>query len=135
MLYTINKQNTRYQGGQTPIVYLVTTVAAIADAGLLFVFTDGHPVMAYSSFFDFLEAMVEVDWEIMEAKYWADTEDDPDRKRRRQAEFLVYQRVPWKLITEIGVINESVKEQVCQVLRTFEISTPVRVYRNWYYQT
>jgi ssDNA thymidine ADP-ribosyltransferase, DarT len=74
-----------------------------------------------------------IDWEIMEAHYWADTEEDGDRKRRRQAEFLVHQFFPWELIQEIGVINTTIQAQVREILQSFKVQTPVGVYSKWYY--
>lgn len=43
----------------------------------------------------------------MTARYWYDTDDDPDRKRRRQAEFLVHDFFPWELVSYIGVYDRS----------------------------
>lgn len=69
----------------------------------------------------------------MQASYWRDTEDDNDRKRRRQAEFLVHQFCPWELLTEIGVMNNTIQAQVIQILQNFKQQIPVRVYSSWYY--
>jgi hypothetical protein len=69
----------------------------------------------------------------MKSKYWANTPDDPNRKWRRQAEFLVYENCPWSLIQEIGVINKTIAEQVQLILTAFNIQIPVNIYQNWYY--
>lgn len=90
--------------------------------------------MTYSDFYDDLDRLEEViDWELMQAKYWSDTEDDPNRKCRRQAEFLVYQFCPWQLIKEVGVMNPTIQRQVQQLLEIYNNPTPVRVYASWYY--
>lgn len=134
MLYTINKGNVQNcQGGQAAVLHLVTTIEAIAASNLVFTFTDGHAAMAYSDFYDDLDALELIDWEVMESKYWGDTDDDPNRKCRRQAEFLVHHSFPWELIQEIGVINQSVQAQVRQILQPMNDLTPVNVYANWYY--
>jgi hypothetical protein len=39
--------------------------------------------MAFSDFYDDLNDLETIDWDIMAAKYWRNTFDDPDRKRRR----------------------------------------------------
>jgi hypothetical protein len=106
MLYTIHKGNVEsYREGQAPVIHLVCAAEAIEAAKICFVFTDGHAVMGYTDYFDELQDLAAIDWEIMEAKYWADTDEDGDRKRRRQAEFLIHQFCPWTLIEEIGVIR------------------------------
>ena len=103
-------------------------------SGLAFAFTDGHAVMAYADFYDDLDALeFEIDWKLMESRYWFDTEDDPNRKCRRQAEFLVHQFCPWTLITEIGVINTTIQAEVQQILQNFNYQTPVKIYPKWYY--
>ncbi|MEP0915360.1 DUF4433 domain-containing protein [Leptolyngbya sp. DQ-M1] len=135
MLYTIHKGNVaNYQGGQRPILHLVTTIEEIHAQELSFVFTDGHAIMDYSDFYDDLELLDEViDWQVMKSQYWYDTDEDPNRKCKRQAEFLVHQFFPWHLITEIGAIDPAIQSQVNVILQNSQCETPVRVYRNWYY--
>lgn len=134
MLYTISRGNVEgYEEGQNPIVYCVSTAQAAQAAGLGFVFTDGHGVMDFTDFFDDLADLDEVDWPLMEARYWFDTDRDPDRKRRRQAEFLVYQRFPWELIEEIGTVSQSVRRTVEGIVESSQHSPLVDVRRAWYY--
>ena len=134
MLYTIHKGNVPgYSEGQTSVVHLVSTAEAIQTAGFTFAFTDGHAIMAYSEFFDNLDRLDRIDWEIMKSRFWADTEEDNDRKRRRQAEFLVRDCCPWKLIKEIGVANRQVIGKVRASLQNFTYNPPIKVDPNWYY--
>jgi len=135
MLYAIHKgTGERYTQGQNPVIHLVAEAEAIEASDLAFAFTDGHAVMEYARFCDDLEALdFGIDWELMQSNYWFDTEEDPNRKCRRQAEFLVHQFCPWTLITEIGVINTTIQTQVRQILQNVNYQPPVRVYPNWYY--
>jgi len=95
MLYTINQGNVSdHSEGQTPVVHLAASAQAIRAAGHSFVFTDGHGTMQITQFFDNLADLDKVDWQIMKAKYWKDIDIDNDRKRRRQAEFLVHEVFP-----------------------------------------
>ncbi len=116
--------------GQNSIVHIVSDAQRVKDAGLDFVFTDGHGIMDLTSYFDNLAKLDAVDWGIMQARYWADTLDDPDRSRRRQAEFLVRDSFPFGLVTKIGVLNT--KSQV-QVQNLIGSSLPISVERGWYY--
>lgn len=134
MLYTISRGNVEgYTEGQQPVIHLVSTAQIVQSAKLPFAFTDGHAIVAISEFFDDLSQLNRIDWNIMRSRYWFDTIEDGDRKRRRQAEFLVYNSFSWHLITEIGVINTTIHARVQQVLQKFTISGQVRVRPNWYY--
>jgi hypothetical protein len=134
MLFTIHKGNVEgYNQGQESVIYLVSTAEAIKAMAKAFAFTDGHGIIGYTQFSDDLENLDIVDWDIMEAKYWNNTADDNDRRRRRQAEFLVHRFCPWTLITEIGVINTTIQAQVQQILQNVNYQPPVKVYSNWYY--
>ena len=77
-----------YSGGQVEVAHMVFTANELARADE-FVITDGHAATSLSEQFDDFARLDEVDWGIMRDKYWRDTDDDGDRKRRRQAEFLV----------------------------------------------
>jgi hypothetical protein len=136
MLYTIERGNVEgYKDGQTPIIHLVSSAERVAQEKLEFVFTDGHGIMAFSQFFNTLAQLDQVDWKVMESKYWHDTVDDNDRKRRRNAEFLVYQFFPWTLIEEIGVMNQSIADKVQQTTAEQAHRPIVRIHREWYYES
>ena len=124
-----------YTEGQAPLIYLVSTAQAISGAGLPFAFSDGHGLATFSGWYDNLSRLEEVDWDVVYERYWADTNEDPDRKRKKQAEFLVHDFCPWQLIQEIVVINNSVKQRVEQEMQRFPKSMrpPVRVDSSWYY--
>jgi hypothetical protein len=134
MLYTIHKGNvSSYSQGQFPIVHLVTTAQAVEASGCSFVFTDGHGIVAFTGFFDDLAQLDSVDWDVMRDTYWRDTNEDQDRSRRRQAEFLVHEFVPFEIITEIGVYNGNVQRQVEAALQATPYQPVVKEERNWYY--
>lgn len=134
MLYTISRGNVEgHEDGQQAVVHLVSSVQKVQDAGLDFVFTDGHGIMVLTEFFENLDDLDQVDWEIMNQRYWFDTGEDTDRKRRRQAEFLVHTQFPWNSIEEIAVMNEDVKIQVGRVLAGAAYKPDVVVRRAWYY--
>lgn len=125
-----------YREGQEPLVYIVSDAQAVEQAGLRFVFGDGHGLAAFTQWFDDLAALPRVDWEMVHQKYWKDDPmGDNDRQRRKQAEFLVHQAMPWGLIREIVVINQAMKARVEVVFHEFPevYAPPVRVRQSWYY--
>lgn len=133
MLYVISRGNVPgYDEGQEPVVHLVAEAEVIAEAGLGFVITNGHAEMEISEQFGDLVDLGRVDWEIMGKKYWNDTEEDNDRLRRRQAEFLVHGACPWELIQEVAVMSDSLAQRVKAIVSGTE-GPRVVVRRNWYY--
>jgi len=95
MLYQLHTGRVAgYNEGQPPLIYLVSTVQAVDEAGLRWVFSDGHGIAHFTSWFDSLADLTEVDWDAVYATWWRDTEDDMDRQRRKQAEFLVHEFCP-----------------------------------------
>jgi len=134
MLYAIHMGSVAgYDGEQSSVVHLVFQVEHIVRHGLTYVFTDGHADMAISRFFDATSQLEHIDWQIMEERYWSDTDTDGDRTRRRQAEFLVHQFAPWSLCIEIGVINAGIEREVNSILQAATHRPRVIVQRQWYY--
>ena len=134
MLYTIDKGNVPgYIGGQKSIIYLVSLIEFV-DGKRPWVFTDGHGTMAFTNYYNDLNFLDEIDWDVMDSKYWYDTSDDPDRKRRRQAEFLVHRYFPLSLVQGIGVYDSQVELYVKQMFKGTNFEIPVKiVYPAWYY--
>ena len=127
MLYAIHRGNVAgYQGHQQEVIHLVTTAEAVAQAdGLSYCFTEGHADMAFSQFFENLNQLEKIDWNLMGNTYWADTQEDMDRSRRRQAEFLVHRFFPWKLFLEIGVMNSKIAEEIEGVFSKSQNNTKI----------
>ena len=134
MLYSISTGFVEgYAEGQEPLIYLVTTAQAVGKSSCRWVFTDGHATMAFTDFYDDLRDLDKVDWQVMRSRYWYDTPEQPDRKRRRQAEFLIRDLCPWDLIAEIGVMTADVRERVNTILASVDQRPLVTVRRAWYY--
>ena len=134
MLYSIHNGYVEgYSEGQRNVIHLESSAETISDSEASFVFTDGHAEMNLSEFFDELDDLDKIDWEIMKETYWADTDEDGDRKRRRQAEFLVHRFVPWRLIARIGVFDMAMAEHVTEILGDVAAKPLVTVERGWYY--
>jgi hypothetical protein len=70
----------------------------------------------------------------MTTKYWNNTPDDPDRKERRQAEYLVHPHVPWHAIEGIATKTGQARSQVELVLGTVAVQPAcVAVRAEWYF--
>ena len=126
---------TGYDEGQEPLVYLKSTVQAVEQAGLGYVFSDGHGIAAFTEWFDDANRLDTVDWNMVYQRYWRDEVSDMDRQRRKQAEFLIHQSCPWALVQEIGVVNTQMKTRVEEVLNEFDadLHKVVNVHGGWYY--
>lgn len=69
----------------------------------------------------------------MEFRLWFDTEDDPDRKRRRQAEFLVHKHVPLDSFLEFAVKDNKMKQTVAEIIHKYNCAKPIGVRSHWYF--
>jgi len=65
--------------------------------------------------------------------YWNDTAQDPDRCRRRNAEFLVYSSLPWTAVEQIVVIDATIATTVRGILIGLAHQPLVNVRPGWYY--
>jgi ssDNA thymidine ADP-ribosyltransferase, DarT len=122
-----------YDEGQNPVIHIASSAERVRDAGLPFAFTNGHAAMQMTDYFTGLDQLPAVDWALMTARYWADTQEDPDRKRRRQAEFLVKGGFPWELVDTIGTRTRKVAALVEQHLASGSSIATVEIRPGWYY--
>ncbi len=133
MLYAIHRGAVEgYDDGQRSILHLTSAAELVVQSGLPFAFTEGHAEIAFSELFDDLEFLNTIDWVVMASHYWNDTNTDSDRKRRRQAEFLVHDFFPWTLVTGIGVIGSRMASEVGAALRQSDHQPEVVVESGWY---
>jgi hypothetical protein len=90
MLYSISSGNVPgVSADQDPIIYVIATAEAFAPPS--FVVTDGNAGAALTAHFGTHNDMAtQIDWPLMAARIWRNTDQDGDRRRRRAAEFLVH---------------------------------------------
>lgn len=91
---------------QGEILYLITSVESLQAAGCVFCFTDGHAWENVTQYYHDPADFDKVDWAMVKEKQWANTEEDFDRKRRKQAELLVKNWVPVNCVEFILAYNE-----------------------------
>lgn len=128
MLYNIK---TGYRGipkiPESDIVYICCKLDSFVEKGLDFVFTDGHAKNSTTRFFDDLSDLNKVDWNLVKARYWGNTDEDNDRKRKKQAEFLVKSHVPPDCISMIGVFDQEKCDLITQIVQESGLEIPVRI--------
>jgi len=96
------------------IIYCVSSVQKIIDLKLDFVFTDGHAVDRLSMQYainDIQNIDTIIDKNSIVSKYWID-ENDLDRKRKKEAEFLVLGDIAQSAILGYISYNEKAKNSL-----------------------
>jgi hypothetical protein len=92
-------------------------------------FSNGNAGARYTRFFDKIEELDELDWTAIDATDWK----EPFVKERKQAELLVEGSFPWELVDRIGVIDQTIAEQVASILREAGHRPKIVVTPQWYY--
>jgi hypothetical protein len=124
-----------YHEGQEPIIYLVSSVQTILQEGYNFVFSDGQGIKRFTSWYCREEDLGMLDWNCIHARRWNDTTGEPDRMRRKQAEFLIHRQCDWSVIKKIGVLNENMRNKVEIIMNEYSTNKhrPVELSHQWYY--
>jgi hypothetical protein len=120
---------------QREIIYVVCQMSKIIESNLPFVFTDGHARNLISAYYNDVNDLVNVDWNVVKEKQWNNTEEDPDRKRRKQAEFLVSQEIPSSCIHAILVYDAERHRFAEEAVKAAGLAIQVHLNTNarWYY--
>jgi ssDNA thymidine ADP-ribosyltransferase, DarT len=134
MLYQIWKGGDGVaQMAQSDIVYIAVSLDCVQNKGIPFVFTDGHARTKVTRFYNDVADFAQLDWEVVQSSNWANTEDDPDRKRRKQAEIMIKGLVNAEDFGYLLTFDAASKEIVAQMVADSGHSVPVHVKRNFYY--
>ena len=146
MLMAIDKGNV--QGcalRQKDIVHFETTVGKVVALKKSIVFYDRNATLAYSTAYtnpgDLDNAIA---WDLLTeapqldgfCKYWHNINDNSryvDRMARRQAEFLVKDRVPLESFVRVGVLGAVQKREVEFIFQQANVLLPIVVMPEWYF--
>lgn len=110
---------------QSDLVFLVCKISDVIEQCPHWCFTDGHAKSSITKFYNDIEDLSLLDWDTINLQFWNSTEDDYDRMRRKQAEFLVKKHVPLTCISQIIVINAEQTAKIKEIESRIGIDIPV----------
>jgi ssDNA thymidine ADP-ribosyltransferase, DarT len=134
MLYVLHMGNNpglTYTGGQGAIVHLEADVGEVIKAATKsrWAFTLGNASARYAIFHADKADLKLINWPAVAADDWRDALV----QNGKQAEFLVHNRFPWRLVARIGVNSAAIKAKVEAALQSAKKQPPVTVEPTWYY--
>lgn len=137
LIYQGNHPELTYRGGQGPILHLEAdlreAIAWAEEKEKRWAFTLSNAGSRYFEDRAELEKLNEINWAAVRAERWSGNGVDGSLKEGKQAEFLVEQRFPWRLVERIGVRSEAIRQQVSNLL-TGQVHRPrLETLREWYY--
>jgi hypothetical protein len=136
MLYILhmgNHPDLTYQEGQEPIVHLMADLRATVEwaqnRGRRWAFSTCNAGARYAEFYADLSQLDKINWEAVHASDFR----DPETKDGKQAEFLIYESFPWKLVEAVGVWKPEIKSRTGTALGNAAHCPVVAVEPSWYY--
>lgn len=136
MLYILHRGNhpeLNYTEGQRPKVHLQADLHAVVEWARenrrRWAFSDRNAGTYIAQFFNRLDQRAEVNWAAVASTDFRDMVV----KEGKQAEFLVHDSFPWRLVERIGVYDGDILEQVRRALAGTDHRPPAAVQRGWYY--
>lgn len=129
MLYNIKTGWGVPKQKQEDIVYLVCQLNELATADFQWCFTNGNAANEITRFYNNVEKLNKIDWQSINSTDFSDnnSDGDLDRKRKKQAEFLVKDHVPAQLIKYLIVYNKTAKARVDDLCKKINFVTEVVV--------
>lgn len=131
MLYLIMKG---YQGvekrPQADIVFLVSSVQNVLDAGLEYVFTNMNAKRKLADFFTDLTNLEKIKWDVVKDKVWKNTEENDGKQDLKQAEFLVRNAIPVDCLHALVVKTSERKAYFDQLISELKLDLPVYIDEN-----
>lgn len=117
MLYNIKTGwNGIVKRPMSEIVILVSSLVALRDQGVPFLFSDRHASLVQATFSSDMAELNRLDWKIWQARDFQRDPNDPDKLARYQAEALAHGHVPISALQGIvchgGAEETSLKEMV-----------------------
>ena len=134
MMYNIK---TGYGGitrrDNTDIVMFVSSIHRLDELGVPFVFTNQHAYAVDTEFYNDLQHLGEIDWQLLQRRDFKTDDNDPGKQLRYQAEALIHKYMPLKAILGIVCVNDVVRGSLESLLDQRSIELAVRSMPTWYF--
>lgn len=127
---------TGYRVKQRPnkdIAVLVSSLHQLANDNVPFLFTDRHASLEEAQFFDEIDDLKRLDWNILRAVDFKRDNDNPEKTDRYQAEALVRDRLPTESIIGIACYNDEATRRVARLVEDQDLQIKCATKRSWYF--
>ncbi len=115
------------QRPQSDIVYICCKLDDVIANCTEWCFTNGHAKTLITEFYNKIKFLDKIDWDLVGARYWLNNEDDYGRMRKKQAEFLVKEKVPVVCINSIVVFDDKKRIFIESIIKRLGLNIPVNV--------
>lgn len=115
------------------IVIFVSSLHRLVELELPFVFTNQHAYPVDTDFFDSLDCLDRVDWELLKRRDFKTDDADPGKQVRYQAEALVHRFVPLDALLGIACHNAVEQRKIEAELDRRGLAMSVKTVPGWYY--
>lgn len=135
MLYNIITGKGVPKHPQETIIYLCCKLTDLTSLDKAWCFTNGNAAKKITRFYNDLSELDKIDWHAVRSiDFRHDNADgDEDRVRKKHAEFLVKDKVPAKKISEIAVLNRTIKNHVETIVSACNLAIEVKVKQDYYF--
>jgi ssDNA thymidine ADP-ribosyltransferase, DarT len=137
LIYRGNDPELTYRGGQGPIVHLEAdlfdAVAWAEENRQRWAFSLSSAGAYYFEDRCDLTRLGEIDWDAVRAVRWSGIGISSSVKEAKQAEFLVEQSFPWRLVSRIGVNSVQVRSRVAEAIKLAQHQPKIDIKPDWYY--
>lgn len=115
------------------IIILVSNLHNIKATGLPFLFTDSHAYSSLAIFYNKLEDLEKVDWNLLQRRDFRRDSNDPRKLDRYQAEALVHKHCPVSALSGLICYNETIAIALTQQVQARGLSLKVHARPDWYF--
>ncbi len=133
LLYMGNHPDITYKGGQGDIVHLEADLDAVVEwanrKGRKWAFSLSNAGARYTQFRNDLADLDDLDWTAILNNDFR----SPDVKEGKQAEFLLHESFPWKLVERIGVYSNATAQRVAGAMSSDRHLPVIEIKRDWYF--
>ncbi len=114
------------------IAILVSSLYRLRDVGTPFVFTDSHAYFRDAGYFEDLDHLNRIDWDLLRSKDYRKDPEDAGKLTRYQAEALVHSVVPVDALLGIACYDDITRAPIRADLEARGLTIPVKSLPNWY---
>ena len=116
------------------LVLLVTSLHRLEERRQDYVFTDRHAYLKTAQFYNSVDDLAEIDWQLLKSRDFTHDPNDPAKPGRYQAEALVYQRMAIQDLLGIVCWGQNEVETLMQHVTNRRLDTKVVARPCWFFR-